>query len=257
MLRILLVGYGKMGQEIEQSLRLRRHSLAGIVDPYMEEGDERRVALSAVDVDAIDVVIDFSVADSFLGNYNFYAKHGLPVIVGTTGWYDAFEAVSATFQEHGGGCVYGTNFSIGAQLFLKMVAHAAALVSPLAEYDLMLTEAHHKQKIDSPSGTANSAAKAVLRNHRRKKRVVSDSLQRAIKEDELHLTSLRGGSIPGIHTLTIDSPFDTVTISHSARNRQGFALGAVLAAEWLVHNTGIYNIEDIIEEVVNEGDKER
>lgn len=247
----MLVGYGKMGHEIEQLLRVRHHSLVGIVDPYAEATDDRRVELSAVDVGAVDVVIDFSIADSFLQNYRFYAEHRLPVIVGTTGWYDSFATVSMAFREHDGSFVYGTNFSIGAQLFLNMVARAAALVSPLSEYDLMLTEVHHKQKIDSPSGTANSAASAILRNHRRKTRVVSDSLQRAIEEDELHLVSLRGGNIPGIHTLTIDSPFDTITISHSARNRQGFALGAVLAAEWLSDNSGVHSIEDIVEQVVH------
>ena len=264
-MRALMIGYGKMGREIEESLRQRNHSVCAVVDPYIYAKDDARPSagggttadqppifdeLAATDDIAIDVAIDFSTADSFLKNYTHYAERGMSVIVGTTGWYNHFDEVSAAFKNGGGRCVYGTNFSIGAQMFLQLIDRATELLGITDAYDFMVTEMHHKQKTDSPSGTAKSVANRIVSRHPRKRRVVHEPLQRAIEDDELHLASVRGGSIPGIHTLTIDSVFDTITVSHSARTRQGFALGAVLAAEWIANNDGIHNIEDIIESVV-------
>jgi len=254
-LRALLVGYGKMGSAIEAALRSRSHSVAGRVDPY---NSEYHSAIDDVARSEIDVAVDFSTAEAFMRNYVIYADHNIPVVVGTTGWYHHFEQITSYFVERNTPCVYGTNFSVGAQMFFKLISRAAELLGPLPHYDFMLTEMHHKHKIDSPSGTAKSAAQKIIEYHPRKKSIVTDPLQRAIKEQELHVASLRGGSIPGVHTLTIDSSFDTITISHSARNRNGFALGAVLAAEWIMNHSsadegareGVYNIEDIIEDII-------
>lgn len=250
-LRVLLVGYGKMGIEIKKCLLLRGHSVAAIVDPYTEH--HYSTVPDVPNSTPVDVAIDFSTSESFLRGYRHYTTRGVSAVIGTTGWYDAFDAVAAAFREAECGCLYGTNFSVGAQMFLKLVAEATKLFSPISAYDFMLTEMHHKQKKDSPSGTAKSAAQIIIQNHPRKQRTTSDSLQRAIDSDELHVTSVRGGSIPGVHTLTIDSPFDSITVTHTARTREGFALGAVLGAEWIVGRNGIHNIQDVIGSIVTGG----
>jgi len=246
-----------MGGAIEASLLSRGHRVAGRVDPY---NSEYYSTIHDVARSEIDIAIDFSTAEAFMHNYIIYADHSMPVIVGTTGWYHNFEQITNHFVERNTPCVYGTNFSVGANMFFKLIGRATELLGPLPHYDFMLTEMHHKHKIDSPSGTAKSAAQKIIELHPRKKSIVTDSLERAIQEEELHVASLRGGSIPGVHTLTIDSSFDTITISHSARDRNGFALGAVLAAEWLMNDrsadagarASVYNIEDIIEEITKE-----
>ena len=281
-LRVLLVGYGKMGREIEAAFAARclGHSVVGRVDPHVVTpsaaagGDIQHakaqmdphivtpsaaadgVAVVSEVTDALlrdaDVVVDFSVGESFIQNYPHYVRNKVPVVVGTTGWYHCFDQIMADFGKASCACVYGTNFSIGAQMFIKLVSRAAELLGPLHSYDFMLTEMHHKDKIDSPSGTAKTAAQKIIEAHPRKTKVVAEPLQRAIRMDELHVSSTRGGAVPGIHTLTVDSLSDTITISHSAHGRQGFALGAVLAAEWIVHKEGVYNVEHIIEQMVGE-----
>jgi 4-hydroxy-tetrahydrodipicolinate reductase len=153
--------------------------------------------------------------------------------VGTTGWKDEEPAVRAAVRGADIGFLRTSNFSIGAHIFLTLVEEAARLVNTITDYDVLIHEIHHNRKKDSPSGTALSAAARVLKNLSRKKRVVTERLDRQIEPDELHVSSSRTGSVPGIHTLLLDSVFDSIEIVHTARSRGGFALGAVLAAEWL------------------------
>jgi 4-hydroxy-tetrahydrodipicolinate reductase len=182
---------------------------------------------------AADVAIEFSLASAVKANAALYAGAGLSAVVGTTGWKDDEAAVRAVVEASGIGFLRTSNFSIGAHIFLALVEEAARLVSTIDDYDVLLHEIHHNRKKDSPSGTALTAASRVLKNLPRKKRIVSERLDRQIEADELHVSSSRVGAVPGVHTLLLDSVFDSIEIVHTARSRGGFALGAVLAAEWI------------------------
>jgi 4-hydroxy-tetrahydrodipicolinate reductase len=230
-MKVLLVGYGRMGREIEAALARRGHTLVARIDAAAGVGD--RTAPSREDLTTADVVIEFSLAEAVKAHAALYAKAGLSAVVGTTGWQKDEDAVRAVVEAAGTGFIRASNFSIGAYIFFALVEEAARLVGPITDYDALIHEVHHNQKQDAPSGTALTAAGRVLKNLARKKRVVTGTLDRRIAPDELHVSSSRVGSVPGVHTLLLDSPFDSIGITHTARNRGGFALGAVLAAEWL------------------------
>jgi 4-hydroxy-tetrahydrodipicolinate reductase len=153
-------------------------------------------------------------------------------------------------EKGGTGLLYGSNFSVGVHLFYRVIAAATRLIDRVEDYDVLALEMHHRRKKDSPSGTALSLAQLILENSGKKSKVVTERLDRAIEPDELHVASARGGSLPGVHRVIYDSPADSIEISHSARNRGGFALGAVLAAEWLENRTGLYRIEDFFDEAL-------
>jgi 4-hydroxy-tetrahydrodipicolinate reductase len=148
------------------------------------------------------------------------------------------------------GYVYGSNFSIGAHIFFRLVALASKLTDGFPEYDIMAYELHHKMKKDSPSGTALSTAKIVLDNSTKKDTIVTEKLDRAIAPNELHVASIRGGEVPGTHTVLFDSAADTIEITHRVRSRNGLALGAVIAAEWVIGKKGFFTIEDFIKETL-------
>ncbi len=244
-MRILLAGYGNMGREIEKILVSRGHTVAGIVDPVNSNEKELNLSL----LDKADVVIDFSTPSSVEKNCSIYTKGKTAVVMGTTGWEIIRDKVKQDVEKSGIGFVWGSNFSVGAHMFFKLVEKAAELINPLPEYDIMLHEFHHKRKKDSPSGTALTTAERILKKNKQKTEIVTQALDRQIKENELHVSSTRGGEIPGIHKVILDSLFDTIEISHSARNRSGFALGAVLAAEWIVDKKGFKSVEELIKEL--------
>ena len=197
-----------------------------------------------------DMAIEFSHADAVLENARRYVRFGLSAVCGTTGWYGRLEELKGIVGPSRIGYLYGSNFSIGAHLFFALVSAATELVNPFPEYDIMGWEVHHKRKKDSPSGTALSLAKIVTTNSNRKKKVVVDKLDRAPAPDELHFASVRGGEVPGTHTILLDSAFDTIELTHRARNRGGLALGAVRAAEWLSGRSGIFEVNDFIQDIL-------
>jgi 4-hydroxy-tetrahydrodipicolinate reductase len=249
-MNVIITGYGRMGRMIEENLIARGHSIVSRVDSggYGDETSPSETSLKAA-----DAVIEFALPEGIEDNTALYAAHGLKVVVGTTAWADRKEAVLSPFEGGNGAIVYGSNFSVGAHLFFRLTAYASKLLNKVEEYDVMLTEYHHNKKVDAPSGTALSAARLVLDNLDRKKEILPGNPPGAIKPEQLHVASVRGGHIPGIHTLTMDSPADTLELSHNARSRGGFALGAVLAAEWLCREDkkGVFTVEDFIRDFLD------
>ncbi len=246
-MKVLIVGYGNMGREIETVLSKRNHEIVARIDPVQEYADG--AACTAAWSEEADVAIEFALQSSVLSNARFYADNGLSAVVGTTGWENEREAVRTIIEEHGTiGYLWGANFSIGAHILFALTEKIAQIGEKLPEYDIMAYELHHSKKKDSPSGTALRLGDKILSNMSRKKRIVTDKLDRRIGEDELHIASVRGGAIPGIHTVLLDSPADTIELRHTARNRSGFALGAVLAAEWIVGKGGFFQVEDFIKD---------
>lgn len=244
-MNILIVGYGRMGREIEKILLERGHSIAGRVDP---SGSGDFTELSAAALAGADAVIEFALPASIRENAELYAEAGVPAVVGTTGWDSRREEIRECVENKNGTYLWGSNFSIGAHMLFILTEKAAALVNSAPHYDIMVNEYHHKLKKDSPSGTALTIAEKIIDISDQKKSIVTETLKRAITPEELHVGSVRGGSIPGTHSVTLDSEADTIEITHTARNRSGFALGAVLAAEWLQSKKGFFRVEDFISE---------
>ena len=236
-----------MGRETERVLLLRGHDIVARIDPVGGEADQ----IQASHAESADVAIEFSLPDGVLDNAGRYAQFGLNAVVGTTGWYDRLDEVRAMVDKAGIGYLYGPNFSIGVHLFYRIVAAATRLVDLVEDYDVMALEMHHNKKKDSPSGTARALAQVILDNASRKDRVVTDRLDRAIEPGELHMASVRGGAIPGVHRVVFDSAADTIEVSHTARNRSGFALGTVLAAEWLNGKSGFFSVDDFVNETLH------
>lgn len=244
-MKTVLVGYGRMGHEIEAVLVQRGHEITCRVDPG-GNGDAERV--SAEVLKGADAVIEFALAPSVVENAALYAESGVSAVVGTTGWDSRRDEVRRLVEEKSGSYLWGSNFSLGAHILFILAEKAAALVDGVPEYDIMVNEFHHKMKKDSPSGTAITIAEKILDANSRKTVIQTEKLDRPIRDEELHVASVRGGSIPGVHSVTLDSPADTVTVTHSARNRGVFALGAVMAAEWLAGKKGFFRVEDFIKE---------
>lgn len=249
-MRVAIVGYGRMGHEVEAVLRDRGHEVASVVDPVFAAGGLYSAAVTPEALAGCDVAIEFSLPGAVPENVAAYATAGVPAVIGTTGWLDRLDEVRRTVDEAGGAVVYGSNFSIGAHLFFRLAAFAGSLVAGVEEYDLLIHEMHHRGKKDSPSGTALSLADAVMEQVPRKRRVETARLDRPPEPDELHVSSSRGGSIPGTHTLYLDSAVDTIEVRHQARNRGGFALGAVKTAEWIPGRRGVFTVEQFIDELL-------
>lgn len=246
-MNIILMGYGRMGREVEKVLLERGHRIVSRVDPGgagdCEAPDEAMLSRA-------EGVIEFALPEGIVERAALYARHGLKAVVATTGWEDRHRAVLAPFAD-GGALVYGSNFSVGAHLFFRLSAYAASLIDRVGEYDVALTEVHHDKKVDSPSGTALTAAEKILEKLERKTEILPGNPPGAIRPEQLHVASLRVGHVPGIHRVTLDSPADTLELSHSARSRGGFALGSVLAAEWLKERSGAYSVDECMQDFLD------
>jgi len=247
-LKIALIGYGKMGREVEQVARSRGHTIAARIDPVSNATTASEI--SSQTIGAVDVCVEFTGPASAVGNIEQVVRLGKPLVVGTTGWYQHLPAVEKMVMQEKAGLVYAPNFSLGVNLFYQLAIEAARLFHPFEEYDVCASEAHHRLKVDSPSGTARRLSEIVLEHFPRKRRVVVDSLNRAIEPDELHLVSLRAGHFPGTHSLAFDSSADTVELTHTARSRAGFASGALLAVEWIVGRQGVYTFEQVLQDLL-------
>ena len=247
-MKVLIVGYGRMGREIEIICRERKHEISGRID--ISAGDADFSNLSNDALKGSDIAIEFSLPEGVLQNARAYASAGLPAVVGTTGWEKDRDLVRSLIENSGSAYLWGSNFSLGAHLFFRLVNKAASMINSVPDYDILGYELHHHNKKDSPSGTALVMAEGILKHNKKKTSIITDKLNRAPKPEELHVASVRGGSIPGIHTVLLDSAADTIEIKHSARNRSGFALGAVMAAEWILGKKGFYSVEDFIQEIL-------
>jgi 4-hydroxy-tetrahydrodipicolinate reductase len=222
--KLALLGYGKMGRMIEDAAARAGLEVSCVIDP---------IAGSRGDLRDADVCVDFSEPAVVIENIKLATESGLSMVVGTTGWYDRLDEARRLVEKSGVGFVYGSNFSVGVNLMFRIARQAAVLFSKFSSYDPFIEEAHHKFKKDAPSGTALTL-----------KKLVEDEYGR-----EAPTSSTRAGYFPGAHTLGFDSDADTLTISHTARGRAGFAYGAILAAQWISKRTGFYEFSQVMDEI--------
>ncbi len=224
-MRILLVGYGKMGRAIEPVALERGHTIAGRINV------DNLSDLDQLADDAVDAVIEFSSPESAVGNIQYALARGWPVVSGTTGWLEQRAEIESHCAETKGAFFYASNYSIGVNLFFRLNKVLATFMRHYPSYGVSMTEIHHTQKLDAPSGTAITLAAG---------------LQAEGVGQDLAIESIREGTVPGTHIVRYDSDVDRIEISHVAHSRQGFALGAVVAAEWLAGRTGIFGMDDLL-----------
>ena len=238
--KIAIIGYGSMGKEIEHLAKEQNIIVTDIFDIENK--------LSAKNYD-FDVAIDFSFPDAVEENLKIVSSMNKNLVLGTTGWYHNKEKFAEIISKADIGVVYGSNFSIGMQMFLRIVRQASHLLNSVNGYDIMLHELHHKRKIDSPSGTALSLSKIIMDEVDSKTEILTETSKVRILPEQLHATSTRGGEIAGTHTVYIDSIADTIELTHRAKNRLGFALGAIEAAKWIYEKKGFYEFSEIMDNI--------
>ena len=246
-MNIAIIGYGRMGHEIEKIAKAKDLAVTTI-DPSEDNANFKEI--NEESMKDVGVCIDFTHPDSVVENIEKISKFGKNIVVGTTGWYDKLEDVKKIIEQTGTGLIWSGNFSIGVNIYFKIIENAAKIMDKFDDYDAFVHEFHHNKKADSPSGTAVMIGEILTDNIERKKRVVTEELKRKIAADELHISSTRGGSIPGTHIVGFDSAADTIELKHTARNRQGFALGAIMATQWIQGKKGFYDINDMMKEIV-------
>ena len=230
-MKIALLGYGKMGKTIERIALDRGHEIILKIQSNIEGHDLSRA----------DVAIDFSVPDAALNNIITCCKNKVPIISGTTGWVQDYPKAVKVCEDHESAFLYASNFSIGVNLFFELNRKLASLMEPFKEYAVAIEEIHHTQKLDAPSGTAISLAEQIIANSS----LSGWKLDRA-KENEIPITAKRIEDVPGTHTVSYSSKVDTIEIKHTAHSREGFALGAVIAAEWLKDKKGVFTMKDVL-----------
>ncbi len=236
-MKIALIGYGRMGKEIEKIAVFRGHEIGLKIDITNPED------LNVENLQKCDVAIEFTIPASAINNYSVCFDAGIPVVSGTTGWLDNKEQVYKKCADTNGTFFYGSNFSVGVNLFFELNKKLAELMAPRSEYNVEMTEVHHTQKLDAPSGTAISLADDILEQLPTKDVWVNDQTPAS---NELNIKSERVGQVPGIHTIKYESEIDFIEITHSAKSREGFAFGAVLAAEYCQNNKGILTMKDLL-----------
>jgi len=235
-MKIALIGYGKMGKEIEQIARNRGHEIGLIID------QENQNDLSPEKLKEIDVAIEFTNPESAFGNYQICFESKVPVVSGTTGWLDKIDLIKRKCKT-GSGFFYASNFSLGVNLFFELNKKLTKLMAPFSQYNADMEEIHHIHKLDSPSGTAITLAEGIIENHPRKEKWIEAT---SMKAEEISILAKRHGSVPGTHSVTWHSEVDEITIQHLAYSRKGFALGAVLAAEFMPNKKGFYGMKDLL-----------
>ena len=230
-MKIALLGYGKMGQTIERIALERGHEIVLKKDEFNTyEG-----------LSAADVAIDFSIPSVAVENISscFYAN--VPVISGTTGWLEHYDEMVALCKSKDGAFISSSNFSLGVNLFFELNDYLAKMMAKFDSYRVEMEEIHHTQKLDAPSGTAISLAKGVITNSS-----YTDWTLNEPKSKEIHIEAIRIEDVPGTHTVSYISEIDTIDIKHTAHNRDGFALGAVIAAEWIIGKKGVFSMKDVL-----------
>ncbi len=244
-MKIVLLGYGKMGQLIERFAMKRGHEVVLIVD------ERNRDSITSEDLEEADMAIDFSTPNAALENISLCFEYNLPLVVGTTGWYEHLDEVKDTCLEADQALLYGSNFSIGVNIFFHINKMLAKAINPYKQYDVQVEEIHHIHKLDAPSGTAITIAEGILENSDEKKSWVNSvegSGEEVIpKPNELLIESLRIEEVPGTHTVLYSSEVDQIEFKHIAHSREGFALGAVIAAEWLFGKKGFYQVTEMFD----------
>ena len=242
-MNIALIGYGKMGQIIERFAIERGHEVV------LKIGSTNLDELTVSNLRKADVAIDFSLPDAAIQNIYTCFDANVPLIVGTTGWYGQLQEIKNECLQGNHTLLYGSNFSIGVNLFFHINEVLAKMMNNYPAYDVQVEEIHHTQKLDAPSGTAMTIAEGIIENLDRKTEWINElsgqGLTEVMKKDQLLIASERIENIPGTHTVVYSSEVDEIELKHTANSRAGFALGAVVAAEWLQNKQGFYNITDI------------
>jgi 4-hydroxy-tetrahydrodipicolinate reductase len=230
-MKIALLGYGKMGHVIERIALERGHEIVLRKDEFNTYDG----------LSTADVAIDFSVPSAAVNNISSCFHANVPVVSGTTGWLEHYDEMIALCKEKNGGFISSSNFSLGVNLFFEFNEYLAKIMSQFDHYKVDMEEIHHDQKLDAPSGTAISLAKGVIENSNYTNWTLDTP-----KENEIHIEAVRVGTVPGTHTVTYNSEVDSIEIKHTAHNREGFALGAVIAAEWLAGKHGVFTMKDVL-----------
>lgn len=234
-----ILGYGKMGKEIEKILLDRGHNVALVID-IDNPGDLNTANLKAKN---IDVAIEFSSPSAAEKNVMTCLEAGVGVVSGSTGWMDGVEKAKAFCEKNGGAFFYASNYSVGVNILFRVNEMLARMMDGFPEYDVTVEEVHHTQKLDSPSGTAITIAEGIIGNLERKNKWVGET---TTTPGELEVLGIRRSVVPGIHTITYESPIDYITVTHSVKNRVGLAYGAVMAAEFLNGKKGVYGMSDLL-----------
>lgn len=230
-MKIALLGYGKMGKTIEKLAMEKGHIIVYKSTQDSQEGNLKEA----------DVAIEFSVAEAAEANISFCFENNIPVVSGTTGWTQRYNEVLKKCETCNGSFIYASNFSIGVNLFFNLNGYLAQLMQPWKDYIPSIEETHHIHKKDAPSGTAISLADGIIRHSR-----FNEWELESKDHNKLKITSFREGDVKGTHTVAYQCDIDTISITHEAHSRDGFALGAILAAEWLLGKNGVYTMKDVL-----------
>lgn len=230
-MKIALLGYGRMGQIIERIALERGHQI--VLKKHSKNSFEG--------LEDADVAIDFSVPQVAVENIKTALDYNVPVICGTTGWLEHYQEIIAYVEQKNGAFIYASNFSIGVNIFFELNQYLAKMMDHLEQYSVNLQEIHHTKKLDAPSGTAITIAEGIIANTKYNNWTMQEPLDK-----EISITSIREGNVPGTHVVDYDSEIDQIQIKHTAHNREGFALGAVVAAEWIFQKKGIFTMSDVL-----------
>jgi 4-hydroxy-tetrahydrodipicolinate reductase len=247
-MRVALIGYGKMGKEIERLATERGWSIDLRIDidtPPVTPAQRENV----------DVVIHFATSKNIINDLTPWAEAHKQIVVGTTAWQEQLPKVEALVKKNQIGLIYASNFSLGVNIFFHLVKAAAEMMDKFDTYDAFIQEIHHKNKIDSPSGTALTMGQIVLERMRRKKEILSETSHTKIRPEQLHISSVRSGTVVGTHTLAFDSAADSIELKHTAKDRSGMALGTLFAAEWIQCKKGLFTMDDAFQDLFNQGDQ--
>jgi 4-hydroxy-tetrahydrodipicolinate reductase len=239
-MNILILGYGKMGKIISEIAESRGHKIVAKINL------ENQADLNTMDPAAIDVAIEFSQPESAVKNINWAIEHNIPIVCGTTGWLEHKESIENLTKEKQGTFFYASNFSIGVNVFFKVNSYLSKLMSDIKDYQISIEEIHHTEKKDAPSGTAITLAEGIIKEQKALEQWVLMNENPSPTSRQLPITSLRIDPAPGTHTIKYESEIDTLEIKHTAHSRKGFALGAVLVAEWIKNKKGVLSMDDFL-----------
>ena len=230
-MKIALLGYGKMGKVIERIALERNHELV------LRKGSQD----SFDGLENADVAIDFSVPSVAVENISTCLEKGIPVVSGTTGWLEKYDEMAALCNQKNGSFIYGSNFSLGVNIFFELNEYLAKMMNNLKQYKVSMEEIHHTQKLDAPSGTAISLANGIIKNTSYENWTLD-----VTNDNQIHIDAKRIENVPGTHSVFYDSEVDQIEIKHTAHSREGFALGSVVAAEWIIGKKGVFTMKDVL-----------
>lgn len=236
-MKIALIGYGKMGKTIEKIAKGRGHQIVSIIDFYNQDDFNSTAFKSA------DVAIEFTAPQVCIGNYKKCFEANIPVVSGTTGWTERMNEVKELVIKGGQTLFWASNFSLGVNIFMKVNEYLAHIMNSFEDYEVTMSEIHHTQKLDAPSGTAITLAEGIIQHLDRK-----DSWEKEVADNntQIAITSIRKDQVSGIHTIRYENSIDSIEITHDAKNRTGFALGAVIAAEFCANKKGMLSMQDLL-----------